>query len=269
VLTNKTPTMKRKFIFFLIVSILLFEAMQAQPLPQIRFKTGISYTIPSRSSTGYAFKAPGGGWGSVMIGGEFSKPLKSKKGAWHVGFLFEDSDNGPVPNRKNLIPLNLNSTNSWGFGFIDGPAKTTVYAGVEKYLNRDPLRPSKNYFSVFGGVGVAFTLNSLKGWGVTTDQKYETRDGRMVEGYTTEYSRPKFPVAPLLYAGIRYNITNAKGREVLIIELRGGYELTPYYRQIISYTLDGVSQQDRLRQKGWGVQLGIVVPLHSFGKRKR
>lgn len=256
--------MQRK-LTLLAVAILIIATGHAQaPLPQIRFKTGISFQRPLPSSRGYAFTAPDYRTQSLMLGGEFTHPFKSKKAAWHVGFHFEDTDNTPAPNSKNLFPSNHNPVT---FLFLDGPAKTTIYAGIEKYLNRDYSNPSKNYFSIFAGAGVTFTMNKLKDWQVTTDQKFYARDGSVIEGYTSNYYRAKFPVAPMLYGGIRYNITNRKGNEVFIIELRTNWELAPYYRQTLDYTRDGVAMQDKPSHKAFSFQLNLIVPLFTFHKK--
>jgi hypothetical protein len=257
--------MHRKLII-LAVAIIIYQTIQAQtPYPQIRFKAGFSFLYPSPSTKGYAFKAPAGTRGSILLGGEFNHPFKSQKGAWHVGFTFEDADNTPSANTKNLFYRDISGVD---FTFAEGPPKTTIYGGFEKYLNRDISRPSKNYFSVFGGAGIAFTLNSLKAdWSITTNQKFYTREGGIAEGYTSNFSRSRIPIAPFVYGGIRYNITNAKGNDVVIIELRGSYDLAPYYRQTIDYTLNGVAMQDRLKPKGFSLQLNLIVPLYSFRKK--
>ena len=253
-----------KHIVTLLVSSLIFLAMHAQPYPQIRFKPGISLLFPSPGGRGYAFKTVPGIGSSVVIGAEFSHPFKNKKGAWQVGFTFQDGVSQPSPNKRNLLPMNQASPPSGGFSFLGAPAKTVIYGGFEKYINRDYTRPSKNYFSVVGGVGLAFTLNKLKDWEYTSNATYMTRDGGIVNGYTSRFVAPSFPVAVSLYGGLRYNITNRKGNEVLIIELVVNYGLTPYYKQTIDYVHNGVPRTDVLKEKGANIQLNLIVPLHSF-----
>lgn len=87
-----------------------------------------------------------------------------------------------------------------------------------------------------------------------------------MEGFTHDFQKPSFPVSPSVYAGLRYNITNRKGREVFIIELKGSCGLTPFYKQTVDYTLDGVMKRDVLKQYGPNLQLNIIVPLHTFRK---
>lgn len=252
-------------IVTLLVSVLLFKTQQAQSYPQLRFKIGPSLLFPSSSARGYAFKSMPGTGSALLLGGEYGHPFKNRKGAWHVGFTIQDYGIDPAPNEKNLVPGNLTSK---GFFFLSAPTKTTVYAGIEKYINRDYSKPSKNYFSVIGGAGFSFTLNKVSDWELTVPERYVTRNGGIVEEYTSSYQRARFPFAPSLYGGLRYNITNRKGNEVLIIELLASYTFTPFYRQTIDYTLDGVARQDRLRERGFCGQLNLIVPLHSFYKKR-
>ncbi|MEO5563719.1 MAG: hypothetical protein ABIR18_09800 [Chitinophagaceae bacterium] len=258
----------KHFLTLLVLSF-IFQAMYAQPFSQIRLKTGASLLIPP-TGRGYAYRPAPNYGGSVLIGGEFSHPLKNKKGAWQVGFTFQDGQMGPSPNFKNIVPRNLLAQpGDFNFIFSVAPAKTVIYGGFERYIKRDYLRPSKNYFSVVGGAGLAFTLNKLNDWKYSKTEKYATRDGGVVEGYTSNLVRPKFPIAPSLYGGLRYNINNKKGREVVIIELLFNYGLSSYYRQTIDYTLDGVQKRDVLKEKGMNIQLNVIVPLYSFHKKRK
>jgi hypothetical protein len=253
---------------FLVVFVLIFTTLQAQPYPQLRFKTGLNITYPSSRGSGYAYKNNFGADGSIVLGGEFSHPFKSKKGAWHVGFVFHDNDCTPMPNSKNLYPTSL-AAPSMGIGlrFMSAPAKTIIYGGIEKYINRNTEKLSKNYFSVFAGVGVSFTLNKIRDWKDVGNEKYATRDGGTVDGYISDLYPPKFPIAPTAYAGVRYNITNKKGIEVFIIELVANYGFTPFYRQTVDYYHNGVPRQDKLKDNAFSVQLNLIVPLFSFKKK--
>ena len=259
--------MKRITCLFFASSI--FHVLQAQPYSQIRLKTGYSLLYPSPGGRGFAYKSVNGTSTSVVLGGEYSHPLKNGKGAWHVGFTFQDGYSFPSPNEKNLVPVNLAAPGQFSFYFFGSPAKTVVYGGMEWYLGRNHLNPRKNYFSVVAGVGLAFTLNRIDDWGYTTmHERYQTRNGGIVEGYSSTIIKPRFPVAPSVYAGIRYNVTNKKGNVVFIIELMVNYGLSPYYRRTIDYTLDGVAKRDILRETGFCTQLNFIVPLHSFGSKK-
>jgi hypothetical protein len=132
------------------------------------------------------------------------------------------------------------------------------------------LNPRKNYFSVTAGVGLAFTLNKFNDdWSYTSmPERYQTRNGGLVEGYSSNMIKPRFPLAPSVYGGVRYNITNKKGNVVFIVELLVNYGLSPYYHQTINYTLDGVVKRDILKEKGFCTQLNLIVPLYSFRKKK-
>lgn len=259
-----------KIITSLISLVLFCQTLHAQFESQIRLKMGASTLFPSPGGRGYAFKGVNGRSGSVVLGGEFSHPFKNKTGAWHVGFTFQDGNIQPAPNEKNLIPINIASTQpGFGFSFYGAPAKTAVYLGIEKFIKRDYTKPSKNYFSVVAGAGVAFTLNKLTDWGtMSAPEKYLTRDGGIVEGYKFDIAKPSFPVAPFVYGGLRYNITNKKGREVFIIEFLFNYGITSYYKQTIDYTLNGAPRRDVLKEKGMCFQLNLIVPLYGFRKRR-
>lgn len=254
-----------KSFICLILSLFIFQTHYSQSHPQLRLKTGFSGLFPSPGGKGYAFQTTAGATGSVVLGGEYSHPFKNGKGAWHIGFTFQDGENNPAPNKKNLIPVNLAPP---AFAFTGAPAKTVVYVGIEKYIKRDYSKPSKNYFSVVAGLGLGFTMNKFGDWKFSKHEKYETRTGGIVEGYTSDFVKPSFPVAASLYGGLRYNITNKKGNEVLILELIANYGLTPVFKQTVDYTLNGNPQQDRLKEKGFCMQFNILVPLHTFFKRK-
>lgn len=254
----------------LVISVLIVQNLPAQPYlyPQLRLKTGLGISFPSSGNGGYAYKTGPGISGSIVLGGEFSHPFKNKRSAWHVGFAFQDGNSHMAPNEKNLVPVNL-AGSPYNFQYTSVPAKTVIYAGYEKFLGRDFGKPNKNYFSIVAGLGFAFTLNKFTDWNYSASEKYQTRNGGIVEGYTSDITKPAFPVSPSLYAGIRYTVTNKKGIPVLLIELLGSYGLTSYYRQTVNYTLDGMPRQDVLRDKGFCVQLNIIVPLYSFGKKAR
>jgi hypothetical protein len=95
-----------KKITCLFFASLIFQALQAQT-PQIRLKTGYSLLYPSPGGKGFAYKTVNGTSRSVVLGGEYSHPLKNGKGSWHVGFTFQDGYSFPSPNEKNLVPVNL------------------------------------------------------------------------------------------------------------------------------------------------------------------
>ena len=258
-------------IFCLNVAVLLSLPVvcQWQPKPQLRFKTGYSILFPSPGGTGYAFKTADGTASSIVLGGEYSHPFKNNKGAWHTGFTFQDSYNMPSPNFKNIDPSSIINYGGGYFEINGAPAKTMLYAGMERYLRKNTAAPSKNYFSIFGGAGFAFTLNRLSDWQITRTKQYTTYDGMTVDGYTSTYVKPAFTPALSLYGGIRYNITNRRGNEVLVAELLANYGLSPFFKQTINYNLNGMPKQDILKEKGVCLQLNILVPLYSFNKQKK
>lgn len=259
-----------KFLAILIVTSFVSLTSIAQYKPQIRLKTGISQLYPSPGGTGYAYKMASETSGSVVIGGEFSYPMKNRKAALHFGFTFQDGYTNFSPNPKNIVLSSASATApSFGFSFVGSPAKTVVYAGFEKYLNRDIKKPSKNYFSVEAGLGFAFTLNKLDGWTYSRSQTYQTKTGEQLEGYISNFEKPKFPLAPSIYGGVRYNITNKIGNEVLIFELMVNYGLTSFYNARLDYKVNGELRHDLLKEKGFNTQLNIIVPLVSFNKNRK
>lgn len=184
-----------------------------------------------------------------------------------MGFTFQDGHTDFSPNPKNIVlSSGTVSDPSFGFSFVGSPAKTVVYVGIEKYLNRDTRKPSKNYFSVEAGLGFAFTLNRLDDWTYSVSKTYQTKSGGQLEGYISNFERPKFPIAPSIYGGVRYNITNKTGNEVLIFELMVNYGLTSFYNARLDYKIDGKPRQDLLKEKGFNTQLNVIVPLLSLKK---
>lgn len=261
---------KKRCITIVAILLSLPGFSQWQPKPQLRLKTGFSILFPSPGGTGYAFKTAEGAAGSIVLGGEFSHPFKNNKGAWHAGFTFQDSYNMPAPNFKNIDPSStINNGGGYYFEISGAPAKTTLYGGMEKYLQKNTAAPSKNYFSIIGGAGFSFTLNKFSDWQATWNRQYTTYDGITINGYTSDYIKPAFTPALSLYGGIRYNITNRKGNEVLVAELLFNYGLTPFYKQTIDYNLNGLPKQDILKEKGVCLQLNLIVPLYSFNKQKK
>jgi hypothetical protein len=258
-----------RFIVIVILFCAINPKLIAQQKPQLRFKPGISLLFPSPGGTGFAYKNASQTSGSVVIGGEFSHPFKNKKVAWQIGFTFQDSYQDLLPNKKNILPPNLLAPNNFGFRFYGSPAKTVVYAGLEKRIGRSNNKISKNYFSAVGGSGFAFSLNKYNDWSDTIQEKYFTRNGGILEGRIASWKRPKFPLAPCVYGGLRYNITNRKGNEILISELMVNYGLTSFYDMTIDYKLNGTPKQDKLKEKGVCIELNIIVPVFTFNKKRK
>lgn len=253
-----------KFITSLLFAVLSCVQLHAQPGIQVRLKTGFTSMYHSGVNSGYAYQKLSGGVGSVVIGAELSRDLRNNKGAFLLGFTFTDEDADIRPNLRNLYPENLAAGNNFGFVFSGGPARTFVYAGFEKYIHKDEVKTSRNFFSAAGGLGLMFTMNKLKGWATSYPSTYLTKNGGTVQGMNIEYDRAK--VAPAVFGSLRYHVRNEKGREVLILELAAHAVLSTFYQQHISYTLNGQPQADLLKEKGNAVELNVIIPL--FGGRK-
>ncbi len=253
-----------KIITSLLFTSLCCVQLHAQSGIQVRLRTGFTSMYHSGVNAGYAYQKISGGIGSVVIGAELSRDLRHNKGSLIAGITFTDEDAGIRPNTRNLYPENLAAGNNFGFVFSGGPARTFVYAGFEKYIHKDEVKTSRNYFSAAGGLGLMFTMNKLKGWTTSYPATYLTKNGGTVQGMNMAYDRAK--MAPAVFGAIRYHIRNAKGREVLIMELAAHAVLSTFYQQHIIYTLNGLPKEDQLKEKGNAVELNLIVPL--FGGRK-
>jgi hypothetical protein len=141
-----------------------------------------------------------------------------------------------------------------------------IYAGIDICLRPKAAPTYKNYFSITSGVSFNIRSNMkdpniLNDGGITTN-------GEIFEGgeYTLENSKL---FSPGFFTGLRYHITNSKGIEVLSIELQSSYGIGKYFSHTLRYKVDGNDRVDHLAEKGFQIQLNVIIPLFKFKNKKK
>jgi hypothetical protein len=99
---------------------------------------------------------------------------------------------------------------------------------------------------------------------------YDGRGNPVFADYFSRISvqRPSI-ISPDIFAGLRWHIRTKKGKTALTVELSANLGLSTKHYIDVSYTLDGQYQTDRLKDRGAGVQLNVLVPLKNFGKKRK
>lgn len=265
----------------LIISIILIAnfSSSAQSYPQLRLRFGAAKSIVSaaRSDHDTYFSMydrpsplPSG------IGLEFSKPLKKPATSLLLGAFLDIQTYrlGIYPKNFIVVP---------GVGIISSDnGCIRFYAGLEKRIGTKNITPSKNYFSVFGGLGISYNFPGADPdqWtggemsdGLTSAGKYfqgiYEQDLVYVPGYKLKIrSHSAHTFTPDIFGGIRWNIRNKKGNTALAVELVCNYGLMTKFYNDIPFTLDGQPAGERLKDKGVNMQINVLIPLKNFGKKK-
>jgi hypothetical protein len=271
-----------KIFSFLLLCCLFMSQAFGQSYPQLRLRLGASKSIVSaaRSDNDTYYRMydkrsplPSG------IGLEFSKPLKKPNTSFIAGAFLDVQPYSLGINPNSFI------TPPGGAVYSSGNGSIRFYAGLEKRIGRREIPAHKNYFSIFGGLGISYNFPGYRpgdawggsiGKGVTNDGKsfqgiylqnpaYPTFDGF----YTQIRSHRAHFFTPDIFGGFRWNIRNKKGNTVLAVELVCNYGLMTKFYHDVSYTLDGQPYTDRLKDKGVNVQINVLVPLKNFGKKRK
>lgn len=251
----------------LIIPLLCCNHLAAQPYPQLRVKLGIIESIPTPGlSKGYAYVSAEYAFASELIAFEFNKPLKSGKGAWFAGFSFEPTWSKPAANKENIV---VTPGSNFSSGFGGDVVMGNINLGMERNLGKKRNNPTQNYFSVFGGTGIAFPLNRISDYDYTIPGPFMTKKGETVEPMPSYTEHVNFPFSPIVFGGLRYNITNRKGNVILVLELLVHYGLTRYYNDHYNYKLNGVPTTDIVGEKGLNIQFNAILPIVSFKKARK
>lgn len=268
-----------RYLFALSLVLCLYISTNAQSKPQLRLRLGASkaFLTSKASDNNGLYKMNNTlSINASGIGVEYIKPLK-KEGLGLVLGIF-------LNNQTFAIDINSKK-------FSTNPASETIesyyttyrlYAGLEKRLSKPSDQLQKNYFSIFGAIGL--TLNPMGdgegswmgkavGDGITTDGKafkgvfFNGLGSSQLAGYFTQVRAHKAAtLSPDLSAGFRYNIQNQKGKTVFVAETIFTYGITTKYYIDMSYTLDTQEKVDRLKDKGTNLQLNLLIPLYTFRK---
>jgi hypothetical protein len=243
----------------------------------LRLKLGAVKTFASPGvSVGYAFKNSSRVSPYPVFGLELAKRLRNRNHHVFVGVSFDIQGFS-----ESLIYKNFQTVISDGGGLGLVLATWRLYAGFELRIGRKTEPKNKNYFAVFGGMGLTLNPFGGSGEGPISTGKSEgiTKNGEhflspytpgsfMGDYQTQVYVKREFPITPTVFAGIRWHITNKKGNDALILELLANYGLGRYYNYHMPYTIDGVNHEDVLGEKGVCIQFNILIPLVNFKKHK-
>lgn len=261
-------------------SLILFSLqVTAQQYPQLRLRLGATKSIVSQGNSSdntiyrmYDKRSPI----PSGIGLEFSKQMKKHNDNWFAGVFFEFQ-----PFQSGVNPEKFQSLQG-GYSSLSNYGCIRFYTGIEKRIGKKEIPASKNYFSVFGGIGISYNGGKQGSASGGASGQGLTNDGRTFTGIYVDRPDPSFSgimtwethsrahvFTPDVFAGFRWNIRNKKGNTVLAVELVANYGLTPKYYHYYNYSLDNIAQRDRLKDKGVNVQVNVLIPLKNFGRKKK
>lgn len=268
-----------RYLFVLSVLLILNINTIAQSKPQLRLKTGASkaFLTKEASDNNGLYKMNNAlSINASGIGVEYFKPLNKKGRGLFLGIFMNVQTFAIDINAKKFSSIPTSETIESSY------TNYRLYAGLEKRLGKPSDQLQKNYFSIFGAIGL--TLNPMGdsegswmgkavGDGITTDGKafkgvfFNGLGSSQLAGYFTQVRAHKAAtLSPDISGGLRYNIQNQKGKTVFVAETILTYGITNKYYIDMSYTLDGQEKVDRLKDKGTNLQLNLLIPLYTFRK---
>lgn len=269
-----------RHLFALSLALALSINTNAQSKPQLRLKLGASKAFLTKdvSDNNGLYKMNNSlSINASGIGVEFFKPLE-KQGLGMVLGIFINNQTFAVdinPEKFSITPNNETTESSY--------TTYRFYGGLDKRLSKPSDQIQKNYFSIFGNIGITLNPNGegpgswmgkKVGDGVTKDSKvfkgvfYDGFGNSQIAGYYTQIRAHKASTfSPDISAGLRYNIQNHKGKTVFIAETIFTYGITNKYYIDMNYTLDAQVKVDRLKDKGTNLQLNFLIPLYTFRKK--
>jgi hypothetical protein len=252
--------MKGQSKFFLLIFVILITKQINGQDNQISVKVGAAklLTAPASSSKEFAYKAIAPPSPYPVLHIEYKKEDFFKK---RVALLAGISG---IPTFSDLTLNEENIKSGYSRASRISYYSLQIYAGAE-FIFKNPQNPLyKNYFSISG----AFALNLSGGEELTPEMLSDggvTNSGEIFSGtkYTVEQGRF---LSPSLQTGVRYHITNSKGRDVIILELQMNYNLSRYFSYTFRYQVNGVDRVDYVAEKGFNIQFNVIIPLFNFSK---
>lgn len=264
-----------KYLFILFITLL--TCITAHSQDQLRLRLG--YGLSLNSGKPAEFHRAGGNKRALpsFIGLEYFKPLSQRKAGLLAGaFLEAQAYSGSI--RYEKFPYSPRT-----YYAISDYGNIKLYIGYEKILTKNK-RPNANYFSVFGGVGLS--INNITGegqigtggakeMGTTLDgdiygSVYWDNNGWGTPGYHSLIGiKTANRFGPDVFAGMRWNIRNRHADPIFIVEMVVNYGLIPKTYIEFPYTLNGEKRVDRVKDHGFNVQLNVLTPLKTFGKKKK
>ncbi len=254
--------------FFFLSYSLLSKSLQAQH-SSLHLKAGASSSlvIPSSGTRSEIYRLTGNRMPLPVLAVEWRKPLKYKQNDYALLTTL-----GLNPWRSTFAPneVNMQSRNVLGLAAYDYSLQFST--AIEKKFQPKSKIVGKNYFSAFLGAGLNFNIsdgdeNPDNRDGIWTYNSGITKKGEQIVGSRFYHTHSNF-LTPVVVGGLRYHILNRKGVEIMDIELASRYALGKFFDWGVRYEKNGIMQTDYLTEKGFNIQLTLIIKLATFGKKK-
>ena len=227
-------------------------------------KTGAANSLaaPVFTKQGFAYKTVSHSWILPTLGLEFNRKGKNKNNFIAGAALF------PVTGSFGYNSKNIDLSQSFmpGLGIYD--YNVQLYAGIEHKFIKANAPLYKNYFSVTGGIGLNYFYHNSGESGIITYGQAKTKNGETLIGMDAGIDRNVFS-APSVFCGLRYNITNARGKKVAMLELMLNEGLVKYFDWRIMYDINGVQRIDYIPEHGFNIQFNVIIPVFNSYKKKK
>jgi hypothetical protein len=252
--------MKRLILFILLI----WNTILYSQNWNLSVKTGAANSLaaPVFTKQGFAYKTVGHSWVLPSLGLEFNRTRKNKNNILIGAALF------PITGSFGYNSKNIDLTQSIMPGLNIYDYNVQLYAGIEHKLLRKDAPLYKNYFSINGGIGLNYFYHNSGKNGIVAPSYGKTKNGENLIGMDAGISRNVFG-APSGFGGLRYNITNSKGKNVAVIELMLNYGIVKYFDWRVIYEVNGIEKVDYIPEHGFNVQINIIIPIFNFDKRKK
>jgi hypothetical protein len=251
-----------KFFMILIFFVLPYKKIFSQDWV-IYLKPGAAMGIAAlgSSSTGYIHKKVPRKIPFPSLGFEVSRGFPGKGTKFFGGIKIFPVAIGYIFNERNV-----DVSRSYGGGLSGLDFGLQVYGCVNKSFRKEKWPEYKNYFSFFGGLGFGFFPKGNTDFDIRVNEFGITKNGEQFSGTDFNWVN-NIPGAPIIIAGVRYHITNSKGKDVAVVELATGINLIKYFDHRVTYQLNGQNRIDYLAEKSIDVQLNVLIPIKTVYKK--
>jgi hypothetical protein len=258
---NKNYVMKERIkLFLLIFVITVSERINGQD-NQFSLKVGAAKFLqaPASSSSGFAYKtlAPSSPYPTLHF--EYKRENFFKKRISLLAGISGIPTFGEITLNEKNIKSGYSRSARYSYYSLQ------LYGGAEISFKKLQKPPYKNYFSIFATAALNLSAGEeLKP--VMLSDGGVTNNGEVFSGtkYTVEQGRF---LSPSVQAGLRYHITNSKGKDVIILELMMNYNLRQYFAYTFRYQINGVDRVDYVPEKGFSIQFNVIIPLFRTEKK--
>ena len=232
---------------------------------ELSLKAGAATDIAApASSGGFAYKTIRSNTIRPSLAIQVSKYKPESSFGFFCGLALQ-----PVTNSFAFNERNINLTSSYGGTLAGGENVIQLYGGIEKGFQNLKSPNYKNYFSAVLGLGLNYYYfrPSIPNAGIKINHQAMTKAGEQIVG--SMFGEDRYIVgAPSVFTGLRYNITDSKGKVVVILESAINIGLIKYFDHRITYQINGIERQEFLPERGWNIQFNIIIPITRFKKTK-